>query len=179
MNATRMLCLTMSAALISGCGRGRDRAASDTTTAARVAHGGAAPPAAVAAPVTDTGGPTWTATLGPLASYHGKEKVHGTAEATSDSAGQSSRATVSIMGATSGSTHPWHVHRGTCGHDQGIVGDPSAYPPIKVDSTGNGTAAATVSQVLTSSGQYMVNVHESPSNQKTIVACGELKKPGT
>ncbi|HEU4642789.1 MAG TPA: hypothetical protein VFS44_10075 [Gemmatimonadaceae bacterium] len=177
MNVARMGCVMALAAAIAACGHGSESSTADTATASQVARD-TAPGAGMPAPVSDSGGPQWTATLTAPASYHGKEKVGGTAAATADSARQSTRVTVSLTGAAAGSTHPWHVHKGTCGHDQGIVGPADAYPPITTDSSGAGTGTANVSQVLSPSGQYMVNVHESASKMKSIVACGELKRAG-
>src|SRR5687767_14629124 len=36
----------------------------------------------------------------------------------------------------SGTVRPWHVHYGSCGNDQGIVGDPNAYPPLRPGADG-------------------------------------------
>lgn len=76
-----------------------------------------------------------------------------------------------------GTVRPWHIHRGTCGNDQGIVGDASAYPPLRPGSSGTATASATVRPQLMRSGSYFVNVHQSPSDLGTIVACATLR-PG-
>src|SRR5688572_1321631 len=48
------------------------------------------------------------------------------------------RAEVSISNAVPGGKHPWHVHRGRCGSDQGIFGPADAYKPLEVG--GNGRA---------------------------------------
>src|SRR5687767_6377192 len=34
----------------------------------------------------------------------------------------------------SGTVRPWHVHFGSCGNDQGIVGDANAYTPLRTGS---------------------------------------------
>jgi Cu-Zn family superoxide dismutase len=84
--------------------------------------------------------------------------------------------TIQVSGDTPGATHPWHIHRGTCGNDQGIVGPPTAYTPIVIGQSGDGSATATLPIPPLGSGQYYVNVHASPSDLKTIVACGNLTK---
>jgi hypothetical protein len=89
---------------------------------------------------------------------------------------QKTRADVHVANAKPESVHPWHVHKGTCGHDQGIVGPPKAYTPIRIGADGNGEVAVTLPFATPTSGQYMVNVHESASDLKTIVACGDLQR---
>ena len=83
--------------------------------------------------------------------------------------------TVNIMGAQPGSTLPWHIHDGKC-NDAGppIVGSVSAYPPLIVGSNGRATGQATVSVGLNEAKNYIINVHASPTNLGTIVACGDF-----
>jgi hypothetical protein len=85
-------------------------------------------------------------------------------------------AEVMISGDQPNAVRPWHVHKGSCGNDQGIFGSPSAYKPITVGSDGKGKSKATLSMALPDSGSYFVNVHSSMSDMKTIVACGNLTK---
>jgi hypothetical protein len=85
-----------------------------------------------------------------------------------------SHITVSIVGAQPGSTHPWHVHDGKCTDaSPPIVGDPTAYPPLVVGSNGTATATAHISVKLNEARNYIINVHASPTNLATIVACGD------
>ena len=84
---------------------------------------------------------------------------------------------VSIANASPGGRHPWHVHRGQCGTDQGILGPADAYPILKVGGNGEAEGDADLPIPLPRAGQYFVNVHASPSNMGTIVACGNLAPP--
>ncbi|HEX6815122.1 MAG TPA: hypothetical protein VF102_05570 [Gemmatimonadaceae bacterium] len=118
----------------------------------------------------------WTATLSAPSSYAGDEHVFGSATVSPDKSGKGFTAKVNIAGATPKSTHPWHVHKGTCGNDQGVVGGGSSYTPITVGDDGKGTSSAKVSAPLDPGGSYMVNIHASPTDMKTIVACGPLTK---
>jgi Cu/Zn superoxide dismutase len=111
----------------------------------------------------------WTATLAPTAGFPG---VSGTATATTTAT--QTTVTATLSGAAPGSVHPWHIHFGTCVNDQGIVGGAAAYPHLEVDAAGNATATATINFRLQPGTPYMVNVHASPQDLPTIVACGGL-----
>jgi hypothetical protein len=111
---------------------------------------------------------TWNGTLAAV----GTSGISGTAQGTT--ANDASHVTINISGATSGSTHPWHVHEGKCGDaSPPIVGDASAYPPLVVGAGGTATATAHLSVKLNEAKNYIVNVHASPTNLGTIVACGD------
>jgi len=111
---------------------------------------------------------TWKATLASV----GGSAVTGTASGTT--AHDSTNVTVTIMGATPGATHPWHIHDGKCS-DSGapVVGDASAYPPLVVGADGSATASAHIAVKLNEARNYIINIHASPTNMATIVACGD------
>lgn len=110
----------------------------------------------------------WTGTI----SAQGGSSVSGTASGTT--ANDMSHITVNIVGAQSGATHPWHVHEGKC-TDAGppIVGPPSAYPPLAVGADGRATAQAHLPTKLSEAKNYIINIHASPTNLGTIIACGD------
>lgn len=112
---------------------------------------------------------SWTATLVGTSAFPG---VSGTATATAT--GTQTVVTATIEGAAAGSVLPWHIHFGTCDDDQGIVGGAAAYPSLEVDGTGSATATANVPAGLQVAVPYFVNVHASPADLATIVACGAL-----
>lgn len=82
-----------------------------------------------------------------------------------------------ISNAAPGGVHPWHIHRGRCGSDQGILGPADAYKPLKVENNGRATQTATLSLPLPRTGEFFVNVHASAATMGTIVACGNLAPP--
>lgn len=84
-------------------------------------------------------------------------------------------AAISIGGATSGARHPWHVHSGTCASGGPIMGDAGAYPVLTVGAGGNASASANLTVGLDDDADYHINVHRSPSDLGTIVACGDLQ----
>jgi hypothetical protein len=82
---------------------------------------------------------------------------------------------VSVAGAPPGRIHPWHVHRGTCDADQGIVGPPAAYPPLATGGDGRARLLATVPVTFERGQPYVVDVHRSSSEMRVVVACGLLE----
>ncbi|MGH7571331.1 MAG: hypothetical protein ACREMK_05755 [Gemmatimonadota bacterium] len=88
------------------------------------------------------------------------------------------RIAVEIRAAEEGTTLPWHLHRGDCVTGGDIVGDPAAYPPLAVNADGEATADATIDETLDpdSDVDYHINIHKSPSELDTIIACGELQE---
>jgi hypothetical protein len=87
------------------------------------------------------------------------------------------QAHVEISNAVPGGQHPWHVHRGQCGSDKGILGPPDAYPLLKVEGNGRANATAALTVPFPKTGDFFVNVHASSKNLSTIVACGTLAPP--
>ena len=84
---------------------------------------------------------------------------------------------IDLDGGEAGATYPWHIHTGECADSQPpVVGSMDAYPPIHVGDGGEGDAEATIAATLDPDGDYIVNVHLSPTDLGTIVSCGELVK---
>ena len=82
--------------------------------------------------------------------------------------------TVNVRGGTAGARIPWHIHTGNCGTGGPIYGQPTAYPVIVIGADGTGTASAQIQLQLNEAERYHVNLHESPTNMATIIACGQL-----
>jgi hypothetical protein len=120
----------------------------------------------------------WNGTLSTPTGLAGVSEIRGQGWMTADSKEQGqTRAGVDISNAVPGGVHPWHVHRGQCGSDQGILGSANAYKPLKVEGNGKASETAVLSLPLPRSGNYFVNVHASAKNLSTIVACGNLAPP--
>jgi hypothetical protein len=92
------------------------------------------------------------------------------------SAGNTSVALL-LANASPGGLHPWQLHRGQCGMDDGVFGTPEAYKTLKVDEYGRASSTANVPLVMPNNGQYYVSVGASVANAETIVACGNLASP--
>jgi hypothetical protein len=123
-------------------------------------------------------GNRWNAVLATPAGLAGAIQVHGTgwlARNPKDTA--LSKAHVEITNASPGGLHPWHIHRGQCGNDMGVLGPADAYKPLKVGGDGQAKADATLPLPMPVSGNYFINIHASAQNMNTIVACGNLAPP--
>jgi hypothetical protein len=82
------------------------------------------------------------------------------------------------LGNTSpGGVHPWAIHRGQCGADEGVFGASEDYPPLRVGTDGTGSSRATVALDTPSGGDYFVSVQASAANHELTVACGNLAAP--
>lgn len=84
------------------------------------------------------------------------------------------------LGNTSpGGVHPWAIHVGQCGADEGVFGAAQDYPPLRVGADGMGSSSATVALNTPTGGDYFVTVQASPANHELTVACGNLAAPTT
>jgi hypothetical protein len=120
----------------------------------------------------------WNALLATPAALAGAIQVRGRgwlAGAPKDTA--LSKAHVEITNAAPRGLHPWHIHRGRCGNDLGVLGPADAYKPLKVGGDGQAKADATLPLPMPASGDYFINVHAWAQNNGTIVACGNLAPP--
>jgi hypothetical protein len=102
--------------------------------------------------------------------------VHGTAAIHSMTAGQQT-VELQLSGATPGATYPWHIHSGSCSDGMTpVVGNPSLYTALGTGGDGTASLTATIPVTLDPAQRYHVNVHASPTDMGTIVACGDLTR---
>jgi hypothetical protein len=67
------------------------------------------------------------------------------------------------------------VHEGTCETGGPITGDATVYPPLTVGADGRAEANARLLNLkLNEAKKYHINVHRSPTDLATIIACGDL-----
>jgi hypothetical protein len=111
----------------------------------------------------------WKGTLSSV----GASGITGTA--TGSTANDMTHVSVTVMGLQAGATYPWHVHEGKCADASApVVGPATAYPPLVAGADGRATAEANLSLKLNEAKNYIINVHASPTNLATIVACGDF-----
>jgi hypothetical protein len=161
MDLQRILTLVGAAAALSACASSRQAA-------------GRADPTLARASTSTAQSVQWTATLASLSG----SSVTGSATAGPGETAEQTRASVTISGAEPGAVHPWHIHSGRCGDNGPIVGPASAYPPLNANAQGAASVTANLPYATPASGSYYVNVHRSPTEMGTIVACGNLSIGG-
>lgn len=85
--------------------------------------------------------------------------------------------TVELMlsGDEPGSKRVWHAHKGTCAHDEGMIGHADAYPPLMIGLNGKGRAKVKLDSPLADGSTYFVAVHISATDMKSIVACSPVQ----
>ena len=119
----------------------------------------------------------WHATLTSPADLAGAVQMTGTASMTPSSKRGATEVSLALSNATEGGLHPWQVHMGRCGADQGVFGSADAYKAAKVGGNGRAESVATVELETPVSGDYFVMVTASTGNAETTVACGNLAPP--
>jgi hypothetical protein len=101
--------------------------------------------------------------------------VHGTATVHSMNGTQTVQ--LQISGAAPGATYPWHIHTGSCADGMTpVVGDASLYTALGASGDGTASLMTTIPVTLNQNQGYHVNVHASPTDMGTIVACGDLAR---
>ena len=119
----------------------------------------------------------WHGALVTPAELSGAVQMKGVATMAPGPKSGTTRLTLDISNAAPGGTHPWAVHRGQCGSDDGVLGSPDSYQEIKIGDDGTGTSVATINLDTPTTGSYFVNVLASATNRETVVACGNLAPP--
>ena len=119
----------------------------------------------------------WRASLVTPATLVGAVQMKGTATMAPRPGGDDTDVSLRLANATPGGRHPWQVHRGQCGADEGVFGAPEAYRAIKIGDDGRGRADARVPVGTPATGSFFVTVGASAANPETVVACGNLAPP--
>ena len=133
------------------------------------------------APASSTTGTTPTASM-TTANATLAHIPTGTATLSWDPATKALTVKITLSGLAPNSTHPSHIHTGSCAH-QGAVLHP--LQNIVADATGSATATTTISNVtagIPASGWY-VNVHNGPglttTDQFLPIVCGDVANSNT
>lgn len=108
-----------------------------------------------------------------------KHTPNGTANLTWDATHERLTVTITISGLAPNSTHPAHIHKGSCEtSDNGVI-----YPlnPVVADKEGKSTSITTIKQPVENGipmSGWFINVHNgptlSPDIQKTPIGCGDI-----
>ena len=119
----------------------------------------------------------WNGMLATPASLAGAVQMKGSATMTPGSNTDKTAVKVELSNASPGGIHPWQLHRGQCGMDEGLVGTVESYKALKVDDSGRASGSANLSYAMPTTGNFYVSVGASSANPETIVACGNLAPP--
>jgi hypothetical protein len=119
----------------------------------------------------------WHANLATPADLAGAVQMNGSAAMAPATKIGNTTVSLALANATPGGVHPWQLHRGQCGSDDGIVGSAGAYPLAKVGRDGHATASANLTLDTPTVGNYFVSVSASAANDAVTVACGNLAPP--
>ena len=119
----------------------------------------------------------WHGTLASPSNLAGAVQMTGQISMSPGSSAGNTSVMLLLANASPGGLHPWQLHRGQCGMDDGVFGSADAYQSLKVDEYGRATGTATVPLVMPLDGRYYVSVGASVANAQTIVACGNLASP--
>jgi len=119
----------------------------------------------------------WHGTLTSPSTLAGAVQMTGSISMTPGSSTGNTNVALLLANASPGGMHPWQLHRGQCGMDDGVFGSASDYKTLKIDEQGRASASANVPVVMPSDGRYFVSVGASEANASTIVACGNLASP--
>jgi hypothetical protein len=119
----------------------------------------------------------WHATLTSPSELAGAVQMNGSVSMAPGSNSGNTTVSLRLANAAPGGVHPWAVHRGQCGADQGVFGSSGAYEPIEIGDKGRASASATIPLETPETGAYFVSVQASAANGQTTVACGNLAPP--
>jgi hypothetical protein len=119
----------------------------------------------------------WHANLATPAGLAGVVQMNGSASMAPGSKSGNTTVALDLANATPGGLHPWQLHRGQCGSDDGVVGSAAQYPVAKVDNDGRANVSADLEIDTPTGGSYFVVVQASAANDAVTVACGNLAAP--
>jgi hypothetical protein len=138
------------------------------------------PKSAVEMKTTDvTLNSTWHARIASPSDLSGAVQMNGSASMAPGVKRGTTEVVMKLGNTSPGGVHPWAIHLGQCGADEGVFGALEDYPPLRVASNGTGAAKATIALNTPSGGDYFVSVQASPSNHDLTIACGNLAAPTT
>ncbi len=159
MHTQRLLLLAVSAVAVMSCNPFRNNSAVQVTTKDENLNS------------------RWHANLATPADLAGAVQMNGSATMAPGTKTGNTSVVLNLANATPGGLHPWQLHRGQCGSDQGVFGDAESYQVAKVGKDGHATSSASVPIDTPTTGNYFVIVRASAANNAVTVACGNLAPP--
>lgn len=90
-----------------------------------------------------------------------RPQTKGSAAMTPGSNSGNATVSVDLSNASPGGVHPWQLHRGPCGTDDGVFGASDAHEALEVDEQGRASGSVTVPLVMPTEGRFYVSVGAS------------------
>ena len=120
---------------------------------------------------------SWHARIASPSELAGAVQMNGSASMAPGAKRGTTEVVMKLGNTSPGGVHPWAIHLGQCGEDEGVFGALEDYPPLRVGADGTGSSRARVALDTPSAGDYFVSVQASPANHDLTVACGNLAAP--
>ena len=138
------------------------------------------PKSAVQESATDvTLNSSWHARIASPSELAGAVQMNGSASMAPGKKRETTLVALKLGNTSPGGVHPWALHRGQCGADEGVFGALENYPSLRIGRDGTGSSSATIALNTPTDGNYFVSVQASPTNPELTVACGNLAAPTT
>ncbi len=138
------------------------------------------PKSAVKVSATDaTLNSSWHARIASPSQLAGAVQMNGSASMAPGKKRETTLVLLKLGNTSPGGVHPWALHRGECGADEGVFGALEDYPSLRIGRDGTGSSSATITLDTPTDGNYFVSVQASPTNPELTVACGNLAAPTT
>lgn len=122
---------------------------------------------------------TWHASIASPTQLAGAVQMSGSASMAPGTKRGTTEVVIKLGNSSPGGLHPWSLHRGRCGADEGMLGTFDDYSPLKVRANGTADSHAVVKLDTPATGEFFVSVQASIMNRELIVGCGNLAPPTT
>ena len=122
---------------------------------------------------------TWHARIASPLGLAGAVQMSGSASMAPGAKRGTTEITVNLGNSSPGGVHPWALHRGQCGADEGVLGTFDNYSPLSVRSNGTAVSRAIVKVDTPTMGNYFVSIQASDANRELTVGCGNFAAPTT
>jgi hypothetical protein len=120
---------------------------------------------------------SWHASIASPPDLAGAVQMSGSASMAPGTKRGTTEIVMKLGNSSPGGVHPWAIHLGQCGADQGVFGSLDNYSPLSIRSDGTGVSTATVAVDTPTTGSYFVSVQASPANRELTIGCGNLAAP--
>ena len=94
----------------------------------------------------------WHGTLATPSSLAGAVQMTGSVSMTPGSNSGNTNVALLLANASPGGLHPWQLHRGQCGMDEGLFGAGESFKALKIDEYGRASGSASLPNAMPTAG---------------------------